>query len=216
MRDWETELKAMQFAISSDPRPSVDVIASARNNPWDVLVSTLISLRTKDAVTLSASQKLLAVAPGPQELLSLEVDEIAQQIYPAGFFRTKAKNLVKIAGRLLAEHQGLVPSDLESLLKLPGVGPKTANLVLSLGFQIPAICVDIHVHRIANRRGWISTQTPEESEHALKTILPTSWWIPLNGILVAYGQQICTPRSPRCSTCPLSQNCPQIDVDRSR
>lgn len=144
------------------------------------------------------------------------ISEIADLIYPAGFYRNKARQIHEIAVRLIEEFGGAVPSTLEELITLPGVGRKTANLVLGIAFDIPAICVDIHVHRITNRLGWIATSTPEQSEYALMEILPESFWIPINEWLVGFGQQICTPQSPRCSMCPLSEHCPRVGVTRSR
>ena len=202
--------------MAAYPVPSVDDIESDRNDPWDVLVSTVISLRTKDKVTLEASRRLLPVAPGPREYLSLGEAKAADLIYPAGFYRTKAANLAKISRLLLDRHGGGVPDDLDALLALPGVGLKTANLVLSVGFGIPAICVDIHVHRIANRRGWIDTASPDASEQALRDILPRRWWIPVNRLLVSFGQHVCTPASPRCSECPVAPGCPRRGAERHR
>ena len=179
-------------------------------------MSTVISLRTKDQVTIDASSRLFARAPDAPALARLPEDEIARLIYPAGFYRTKAKNLRQIAHILVADYGGSVPSVEDALLALPGVGRKTANLVLGLGFGIPAICVDTHVHRIPNRLGMIETTTPEQTEEALKESLPEEYWIDVNGLLVAFGQRICTPVSPWCSTCPLSAVCRRVGVDRSR
>ena len=214
--EWDAEIGAIEAAVSSFPTPSVNEIESGRSDPWDILVSTIISLRTKDKITLEASRRLLEKAPDPQSLLSLDEAVIADLIYPAGFYRTKAGNLSRIAGILIDRYDGLVPADLEALLSMPGVGLKTANLVLGVGFGIPAICVDIHVHRIANRRGWISTKNPDASEMALRDILPGKWWIEINRILVSFGQQVCTPASPRCSLCPVGADCPRHGVIRSR
>jgi endonuclease III len=215
-RDWDVEFEALSAAVSDEALPSVDTIESERSGPWAVLVSTLISLRTKDSVTLPASRRLLDAAPGPEETIALDETRIAELIYPAGFYRTKAKNLRAIAHETIEKYGGMVPGDREALLELPGVGLKTANLVLSVGFGIPAICVDIHVHRIANRRGWIRTSGPDESEKALRGILPEKWWIPANRILVSFGQKICKPVSPHCSQCPVSEGCPREGVSKSR
>ncbi|MFP4483963.1 MAG: endonuclease III domain-containing protein [Spirochaetaceae bacterium] len=191
-------------------------VAAARRDPYHVLVSTIISLRTKDQVTIAASDRLFHRAPNALSLAAMAEDEIAALIYPAGFYRTKAKNLREIARRIVGDHGGLVPDTEEGLLALPGVGRKTANLVLGLGFSIPAICVDTHVHRIPNRLGIIETKTPEQTEEALKESLPREYWIDVNGLLVAFGQQVCTPVSPRCSRCPLSAACRRVGVERSR
>jgi len=197
--------------------PSVSEIASgSRNSPYRVLISTVISLRTKDAVTLSASNRLFAKADTPEQMIKLSQEVIEQLIFPAGFYRNKAKNIISISKILLDTYNGKVPPDREKLLSLPGVGVKTANLTLNLGFNINAICVDTHVHRIANRCGWITTKNPDESEKALELIMPEKYWIPLNELLVTYGQLICTPLSPRCSECPITADCSKRGVKKTR
>ena len=190
----------------------------ARENadPFRVLVATMISLRTKDEVTEVAADRLLAAASTPRALAALSEQRIGRLIYPAGFYRTKAKS-IRATARILAEaHGGRVPSEREALLALPGVGRKTANLVLNLGFGIPAICVDTHVHRISNRMGWVATKDPSHTELALMEILPRRYWIPINELLVRYGQRVCTPLSPRCSTCPVYRWCARAGVGRTR
>ena len=214
--NWDAFLGKVEAALSEYPAPSVNEIESGRSEPWDVLVSTIISLRTRDEVTLESSRRLLALAPDPAALQELSEDDVAEAMYPAGFYRTKAANLKAISAILLAGYGGVVPDDREALLALPGVGLKTANLVLGVGFGIPAICVDIHVHRIANRRGWIETKTPDASEAALRERLPKKWWIDINRLLVGFGRHICTPVSPRCSVCPDSTGCPRHGVTKSR
>ncbi len=185
-------------------------------SPYRLLAACVISLRTKDEVTAEASRRLFAIAPTPAALSALEEEAIATAIYPAGFYNTKAGQLKKI-GRIISEqHGGEVPASEEDLLRMPGVGRKTANLVLGLGFEIPAICVDTHVHRISNRLGMIATKTPEKSEQALNRMLPRDLWIPINDLLVTFGQNCCHPTSPHCSTCPLEDLCPRISVTRSR
>jgi len=197
--------------------PSVTTIAERyRNDPWAVLVSTILSLRTKDEVTLESSKRLLARAPGPVELAAMSVDEIAALAYPAGFYRNKAASLAKIAEILLERYGGQVPADMDELLALPGVGRKTANLVLIEAFDIPAICVDIHVHRISNRCGWLSSKTPDETEAILRGILPEKYWKGLNAMLVLYGQNLCRPVSPYCSRCVIADHCGRVGVERSR
>ncbi|MCL2192872.1 MAG: endonuclease III [Treponema sp.] len=197
--------------------PSVTTIAERyRNDPWAVLVSTILSLRTKDEVTLEASKRLLAKAPGPREIAALREDEIADLAYPAGFYRNKAASLTKIAAILLEQYGGNVPADMDALLALPGVGRKTANLVLIEAFDIPTICVDIHVHRISNRCGWLSSKTPDETEAILREILPEKYWKGLNALLVLYGQNLCRPVSPYCSRCVITGHCRRVGVERSR
>lgn len=196
--------------------PSVSLIALKMNTPYTVLISTLISLRTKDDVTLAASERLFSLADNPEKMLSLSDDEIEKAIYPAGFYKRKAQNIKEISKTLIEKYDGKVPSTQEELLALPGVGIKTANLTLNLGFNIDAICVDCHVHQIANRIGWIDTKTPEESVDALESIMPRRFWIPLNELLVAYGQNVCLSISPLCSECPICKECPKKGLKYSR
>ena len=181
-----------------------------------LLVACVISLRTKDEVTAEASARLFAIAPDPDRLARLDVERIAEAIYPAGFYNTKARQLNAIGKALRDQFGGEVPSEEEALLALPGVGRKTANLVLGLGFGIPAVCVDTHVHRISNRLGLVTTTSPEQTERALNEVLPRNLWIPINDLLVTFGQNRCHPTSPRCTGCPLADLCPRIGVTRSR
>jgi endonuclease III len=188
----------------------------------------MISLRTKDEVTLPASERLFAVADTPHAILELDEHTIEQLIYPAGFYRIKAQSIRKVASIIADRFGGEVPSSVEELTTLPGVGRKTANLVLNLGFGQPAICVDTHVHRISNRFGWVTTKTPDHTEAALAAILPRKHWIQINELLVGYGQKTCAPVSPRCSECPFYGNpasggpdagtpqCARVGVERSR
>ena len=196
--------------------PAVSLVAVQKQDPFSVLISTVISLRTKDDVTLNASRRLLAEAPDPRSMLQLSEDRIAELIFPAGFYRRKAMQIRQISEILVSEYDGKVPSDAGLLMQLPGVGIKTANLTLNLGFGIDAICVDCHVHQISNRLGWIETKTPEESEKALQPVMPRRFWIPLNELLVSYGQEVCTSVSPKCSMCPENRSCPKVGVTRSR
>ncbi len=210
------QLEQIAKALDRELRTAVGSVAETRRDPFFVLVSTLISLRTKDEVTHAASDRLFRLAADPSSLAALPLSTIEKAIYPAGFYRNKARQLKESARIILEEHGGQTPATLEELTALPGVGRKTANLVLGLGFGIPAICVDIHVHRISNRLGWIETKTPEQSEHALMSLFPTEYWIPLNDLLVRFGQQKCTPVSPFCSSCPLTEECPKVGVSRRR
>lgn len=191
-------------------------LAAARRDPFEVLVATIISLRTKDEVTGPAARRLLARAPTAAALAALPAAAIAGLIYPAGFYRTKSRQLRAAAAILLRDHAAAVPASLPALLRLPGVGRKTANLVLGLGFGIPAICVDTHVHRICNRLGWVTTPTPDATELALARALPRPYWIPINAIMVSFGQQVCTPLAPHCSRCPVRGACPRRGVTRHR
>ncbi len=197
-------------------RPTTLAEVERTRDPFRVLVACVISLRTKDAVTAEASARLFARAETPAGLVRLGVARIARLIYPAGFYNTKARQIVEISRRLVRHHGGRVPPDREALLELPGVGRKTANLVLGLGFGVPAICVDTHVHRISNRLGLVASKTPEETERELEVVLPRRVWIDINDLLVTFGQNVCHPTSPRCSTCVLAERCPRIGVTRSR
>lgn len=215
---WDDLFEQFRKAIEAEGQilPSVSIIAEREHDPFRVLIATLISLRTKDEVTLAASQRLFALAGDPHAMACLSEQAIQEAIYPAGFYKTKAKNIRLISLRLIEQYEGRVPDTRQELLALPGVGIKTANLTLNLGYQIDAICVDCHVHQIANRLGWVQTKTPEQTELALQEVMPRRFWIPLNELLVRYGQLICTPVSPFCSKCPQAQRCPKIGVGRSR
>lgn len=197
-------------------RRRVGPVDTTPKDPFTVLVATLISLRTRDEVTHAAAQRLLARAPTAEALARLDEDTIDRLIYPAGFHRTKARTLRAVARLLLERHGGAVPATLDALRALPGVGLKTANLVLSRGHGVAAICVDTHVHRIFNRLGHVETAHPDETEAALRGRLPRRYWIEVNELLVRFGQQVCTPLSPRCSTCPVARWCARVGVGRSR
>ena len=188
----------------------------AAERAWTVLVSTILSLRTKDEVTRVTSRRLLEKAAGPEELLSLGVEKTASLAYPAGFYRTKAANLARISKILLEKYSGLVPADMNALLSLPGVGRKTANLVLTEAFGMYGICVDIHVHRICNRAGWISAPSPDKTETALREKLPKKYWKRINSLLVLYGQKTCRPVSPICSCCVIRDHCQRLGIEKSR
>ena len=205
-----------ELAALGSPLPSVSLIAEKDSDPYRVLVSTVISLRTKDDVTMKASERLFAIAPDMETLASLDPETIGETIKPAGFYRRKSEQLKRIAEIIEEKWDGRVPDDMDALISLPGVGLKTASLVLNLGYGIDAVCVDCHVHEIVNRLGWVDTKTPEETEKELRRILPRRFWIPLNELLVRYGQKVCTPVSPFCSLCPESIRCPKKGVGRQR
>ncbi len=196
--------------------PIVTFIANRGAGPFEILVSTLLSLRTKDEVTSQAAARLFEKARTPEQILSLTTGELEDLIYPVGFYPTKARRLHRISRILIDDHGGQVPDTLEGLLELPGVGRKTANLVLVEGFGKPAICVDTHVHRISNRTGYVETKTPEQTEFALLQKLPRRHWVRYNELLVAFGQVVCRPVSPFCSRCPAASMCPRKGVERSR
>ena len=203
------------FRASCRPTTLAEIEKTDRS-PFRLLVSCVISLRTKDEVTLGASRRLFSLASTPAELAELADTAIAEAIYPAGFYNTKARQLREI-GRTVRDHYGgEVPAEESALLALPGVGRKTANLVLGLGFGVPAICVDTHVHRISNRLGLVDTKTPAATESALQDVLPRDLWIPINDLLVTFGQHRCHPTSPRCTGCPLDDLCDRVGVTRFR
>ena len=195
--------------------PSVTLI-SRRRDPYQVLVSCILSLRTKDKTTIEASLRLFKAASGPSAMVKLTAGRIEKIIYPVGFYRKKAKVILNISRKILSDFSGKVPDNLDDLLSFKGVGRKTANLVLGLGYNIPAICVDTHVHRTSNRLGWVKTKSPEETEEALKKIIPEKEWIDLNTTLVAFGQNICLPVSPFCSRCDVFKLCKRVAVKKAR
>ena len=196
--------------------PSVSYVAIKTNDPFRILISTLLSLRTKDATTIEASKRLFALAQDPHSMQILKPKQIEKAIYPVGFYRTKARRIIGICKTLLENYNGKVPDTIEELLKLKGVGRKTANLVITLGYGKHGICVDTHVHRISNRLGIVKTKTPHETEFALMKVLPKKYWIDYNDLLVSFGQNLCKPISPWCSRCPIEKLCPQIGVALTR
>jgi endonuclease-3 len=189
---------------------------SQKKDPFLVLISCILSLRTQDETTHQASRRLFTLATRPEEMIALSPKKIEKAIYPVGFYRNKTGTILDISRTLIEKYEGRVPDEIDELLKLKGVGRKTANLVVTLGYGKPGICVDTHVHRLTNRWGYVSTKTPEETESALRKKLPPRYWIEINDMLVSFGQKICHPTSPRCSTCPLRTYCDRIGVVRSR
>lgn len=196
--------------------PVITLNAQDDHDPYRVLISTILSLRTQDQTTAQASKRLFALADTPQAMVRLDRQTVEQAIYPVGFYRTKALQILDISQRLLDEFDGIVPDDIEMLTTFHGVGRKTANLVLSEGYGLPAICVDTHVHRISNRWGYVKTKDPLATEMALRKKLPKVYWIEYNPTLVALGQQVCKPTSPICSACPVAAFCKRVGVQRSR
>ncbi len=195
---------------------AVGQVAEDSQDPFRILISCLLSLRTKDEVTGQASARLFARAHTPAGILKLREKTIARLIFPVGFYRTKAKVIRGVCRTLIDRYGGQVPDDLDELLKLKGVGRKTANLVVSIGYGKPGICVDTHVHRISNRWGYVKTRNPEETEQALRRALPRRHWMVFNDLLVSFGQNVCKPISPLCSRCPLEQYCAKVGVTRRR
>ncbi len=205
-------LDLLEREVAAYRVPVVDLIAVQTADPYRVLVATILSSRTKDDVTAAASTRLFARAPDVHGLMALTEKDIRELIYPVGFYQTKARHLVATAALLIQRYAGCVPQTIEELVCLPGVGRKTANLVLAVAFGIPAICVDTHVHRIMNIWGYTKTRTPYETEMVLRRKLPEVYWIKVNRLLVAFGQKICKPVAPCCDICLLEQGCAQIGV----
>ena len=207
-------MRRLAKAIDGLDEPAVEKIAQAQaEDPFQVLIATLLSAQTKDAVTAAASERLFNVARTPQAMRALAVSEIEKLIYPVSFYRTKAIHVKAACEQMVTRHGGRVPSTMDELLTLPGVGRKTANLVLILAHRSQSnICVDTHVHRISNRLGWISTRTPEETEHALYAAVQRRWWPVINLYMVTWGQNVCRPVYPLCGQCVLVDLCPKLGV----
>ncbi|MFO0775420.1 MAG: endonuclease III [Nitrospiraceae bacterium] len=215
--DIHTVLRLVRRTIRQWPDPVVGIVARESGcDPFRILIATVLSLRTKDKTTAEASARLFAEADTPAAVLKLERAHLERLIYPVGFYRTKAGQIQQICECLLKECGGQVPDEINALVDLPGVGRKTANLVVTVGFKKPGICVDIHVHRISNRWGYIATRTPDESETALRKKLPRRHWITYNDLLVPFGQYLCQPVSPFCSRCPVRDYCARVGVTTSR
>lgn len=205
-------VKLLEEEVKDYDVPVVDLVAAQTKDPFKILVATILSARTKDDVTAAACRRLFKRIDTPDELAAVPVPELEKLIYPVGFFRNKAKHLLQLPDVLREKFNGQVPDDVDSLVKLPGVGRKTANLVVVIAFNKPAICVDTHVHRIMNIWGYVRTSTPLETEMALREKLPGQYWIRINSILVAFGQGTCKPVRPHCDRCILLDICPQLGV----
>lgn len=180
------------------------------NDPYLVLIGCILSLRTNDRTTYPATLRMLKLAKTPQEMKNVGVEELSKAIYPVGFYENKAKQIIELSRQIVDELGGKVPDEIDDLCKFKGVGRKTANLVLARGFNKPAICVDVHVHRIFNRLGYVKTKTPEETEFALREKLPKKHWIDINTLIVTHGQNVCKPIKPNCAVCPIEQYCAKI------
>lgn len=203
-----TLLDLMERMIGDRGRP---VPMEHSSDPFAVLVSTLVSLRTRDAVTSTVSASLLARGPDPRTMLALDPGELENLLRPAGFFRRKAVQLREICTLLLERHAGAVPGNQEDLLALPGVGLKTASFMMGMVFGTPSVCVDVHVHRISNRLGLVTTDTPERTKEALEALFPRERWTSINSIMVGFGQRVCRPVGPRCNACRLRSRCPSAE-----
>ena len=205
-------LQLVRHAISAWEPPALNKIAEESHDPFRVLISCILSQQTKDHVTEVASARLYRLADRPETILALSERRIARAIYPVSFYRTKARTIREVSRTLLTRFAGRVPDSLEPLLSLKGVGRKTANLVVTVGYRKSGICVDTHVHRISNRWGYVKTKTPEQTEMILRQKLPKRHWIYYNDLLVPFGQHLCRPISPFCSRCPVARWCARVGV----
>ncbi|MCF6158675.1 MAG: endonuclease III [wastewater metagenome] len=215
MFDIDTVVELIKQENTKFVEPVVTTI-SRKQTPFHILISCILSLRTKDETTRAASNRLFAVADTPEDIIKIPAERIEKLIYPVGFYRVKAKKIKEICEELHTTYQGRVPDEIDELLKLNGVGRKTANLVVTLGYKKPGICVDTHVHRITNRWGYVRTKNPHETEFVLRRRLPEKYWLIINDLLVTFGQNICVPVSPKCSVCPVNRYCQKIGVTRHR
>ncbi len=211
-----TVIETIARALASEKLPVVSELAEKRGSPFQILVSTLLSLRTKDEVTEVATRRLFELASTPEEMLELSPERIAEVIYPVGFYRTKARTILHVCRELVDRYGSRVPDSIDELLTLKGVGRKTANLVVTLGYGGEGICVDTHVHRISNRLGYVTTKRPDETEYALRAKLPRRYWTGYNTVMVAFGRGTCRPVSPLCSRCPVSGLCEKVGVKQHR
>ncbi len=192
------------------PRSEFVELMEQFQNPYLVLIGCILSLRTNDKTTYPATLRMLELAKTPEEMAKVDVDDLAKAIYPVGFYENKAKQIIELSRQIVEDLDGNVPDEIEDLIKFKGVGRKTANLVLAKGFNKPAICVDVHVHRIFNRLGYVKTKTPEETEMELRKHLPVKHWLDINTLLVTHGQNVCKPQKPNCKNCPISDLCQKI------
>ncbi len=195
---------------AKQPRSEFVNLMDTFNNPYLVLIGCILSLRTNDKTTYPATLRMLKLAKTPEEMSKVKVEDLAKAIYPVGFYENKAKQIIELSKQITEELNGKVPDEIEDLCKFKGVGRKTANLVLARGFNKPAICVDVHMHRIFNRLGYVKTKNPEETEFALRKKLPKKYWIDINTLIVTHGQNICKPIKPNCSNCPIEQYCAKL------
>lgn len=207
-KDIDKIMKELLKVTKSMPMPVVTEIKLVTNrDAYKILISTMLSLRTKDSTTRDASMRLFEKAENPKDMLKLSEEEIAKLIYPVGFYRVKAKNILEVSKTIIDDYNGKVPDEIDELLKLRGVGRKVANLVVTEAFDKYGICVDTHVHRISNRFGYVSTKKPEQTEFALRKKLPKKYWRVYNDTLVIYGQNLCKPINPLCNQCSVSKYC---------
>lgn len=204
-----TDIDSIVTTLQNAKQPQSDFVKlmDSFKDPYLVLIACILSLRTNDRTTYPATLRMLKLAKTPQQMMKVKLEDLEKAIYPVGFYKNKAGQIIELSKKLVEEYDGKVPCDIEELCKFKGVGRKTANLVLSEGFNEPAICVDVHVHRIFNRLGYLKTNTPEETEFELRKKLPKKYWIPINSLLVTHGQNVCKPIKPNCALCPIREYC---------
>ena len=209
MKDSKKNIDKIIKGIKDANLPQRDFVKMMEtfHDPFKVLICCILSLRTNDLTTYPCSLKMLELGTKPEDFFNIDVDTLAKAIYPVGFYRNKARQIIDISKELVEKYNGQVPKSIDELVKFKGVGRKTANLVMAKGFDEPAICVDVHVHRISNRLGWVKTKTPEETEMELRKLLPVKYWLDINTILVTFGQNLCKPQKPMCDICPVKQYC---------
>jgi endonuclease III len=205
--------KILEQEFTKYKAPIIDLIEMQTKDPFKILVGTILSARTKDRTTAEVTSRLFSVINKPADFEKYSIEEIEEMIYPVGFFRNKAKQLKELSEVLKNKFSNQIPDEIDDLVQLPGVGRKTANLVRAIAFKKPAICVDTHVHRISNRLGYVKTKSPLETEMTLREKLPKKYWINYNSFLVAFGQNHCTPRNPKCDSCPIYNECERVGVN---
>ncbi|MEO0281954.1 MAG: endonuclease III [candidate division WOR-3 bacterium] len=207
-------IKILKYETRNLNKPAMDVIK--KPDPYKILISCLLSLRTKDPITIKATENLFSMVSTPKDVIDIELDEIEKAIKSVNYYKTKAKRIKEISEELVSKYNGQVPNNFDELIKLKGVGRKTANIVLTHAFGKNAIAVDTHVHRISNRIGIVETKTPEQTEIELKKKIPIKYWKDYNNLLVTWGQNVCLPIKPKCSTCKINKFCQRKGVLESR
>lgn len=210
MNDKDIDIIVQKIKEAKEPVSDFVKLMDSFSNPYLVLIACILSLRTNDKTTYPATLRMLKLGKTPQEFSKCDEKVLEKAIYPVGFYANKAKQIIELSKEIVAKYNGQVPESIEELVKFKGVGRKTANLVVARGFNKPAICVDIHVHRIFNRMGYVKTKNPEETEFALRAKLPKKYWIDINTLIVTHGQNICKPQKPKCLGCSIKDYCDKI------
>lgn len=210
MNDKDIDKIVTSLEVAKQPKSAFVELMDTFDDPYLVLISCILSLRTNDRTTYPATLRMLQLGKTPKDFAICDEHALTQAIYPVGFYVNKAKQIIKLSQEIMEKHDGKVPDTIDELVKFNGVGRKTANLVVARGFKKPAICVDVHVHRIFNRLGYVETKTPEETEFALRAKLPKKYWIDINTLIVTHGQNVCKPIKPQCSVCPIEKYCDKL------